>query len=65
MNVIWIMVDSLRYDHIGTKGNDWIKTPNLDRFASRSLVFGRCTSEKSRPTQRGQDLRQLAGRGRF
>ena len=22
-----------------------------------------CTSEKSRPTQRGQDLRQLAGRG--
>jgi len=41
MNVIWIMVDSLRYDHIGANGNEWIRTPNLDRFASRSLVFDR------------------------
>jgi arylsulfatase A-like enzyme len=41
MNVIWIMIDSLRYDHVGANGNDWIRTPNLDRFASKSLVFER------------------------
>ena len=41
MNVIWIMVDSLRYDHIGANGNDWIQTPNLNRFAAKSLVFDR------------------------
>ena len=39
MNVIWIMVDSLRPDHIGANGNPWIKTPNLDRFAAQSMVF--------------------------
>jgi len=39
MNVIWIMIDSLRYDFLGINGNPWIKTPNLDRFAAKSLVF--------------------------
>ena len=41
MNVIWIMADSLRHDHIGANGNEWIKTPNLDRFAAQSMVFER------------------------
>ncbi len=39
MNVIVIVVDTLRYDHIGAHGNDWIHTPNLDRLASESWVF--------------------------
>ena len=39
MNVIIIMLDSLRYDHVGCYGNDWIKTPNIDRFADESVVF--------------------------
>ena len=38
MNII-IMIDSLRYDHVGCYGNDWIKTPNIDRFAEESVVF--------------------------
>ena len=39
MNVIIIMLDSLRYDHVGCYGNDWIKTPNIDRFAQESVLF--------------------------
>ena len=39
MNVIFIINDSLRKDHLGCYGNDWIKTPNIDQFASESAVF--------------------------
>jgi len=41
VNIIWIMADSLRYDHVGVNGNPWIKTPNLDRFAGKAMVFDR------------------------
>ncbi len=41
MNVVMIMNDTLRYDHVGANGNDWIQTPNLDRFAVESAVFDR------------------------
>jgi arylsulfatase A-like enzyme len=44
MNVIWIMMDSLRYDHLGANGNSWIKTPGLDAFAGKSLVCDRAFS---------------------
>ncbi|NOZ21680.1 MAG: sulfatase-like hydrolase/transferase [Planctomycetes bacterium] len=39
MNVILLVVDTLRYDHLGCNGNDWIRTPNLDRFAAEATVF--------------------------
>ena len=39
MNVIIIMEDSLRKDHLGCYGNTWIKTPNIDKFATESTVF--------------------------
>jgi len=45
MNVIIIMLDSLRPDHLGCYGNPWIRTPNIDRFASESLVFERAYAE--------------------
>ena len=41
MNVIVISIDSLRYDHIGACGNDWIKTPFLDQFLARAATFDR------------------------
>ncbi len=41
MNVIVIMNDSFRRDHLGCYGNGWIHTPNLDRFAQESIVFDR------------------------
>ncbi len=39
MNVILIVSDTLRRDHLGCYGNNWISTPNIDRFAKGSLVF--------------------------
>ncbi len=39
MNVAVVILDSLRKDHIGAYGNDWIKTPNLDALAKESLRF--------------------------
>jgi len=39
MNIIVIMLDSLRRDHLGCYGNDWIETPNIDRLATESIVF--------------------------
>src|SRR5215210_5467889 len=38
-NVVVIIVDSLRKDHVGAYGNPWIKTPNLNRLAKESLRF--------------------------
>jgi len=45
MNVIVIMLDSLRADHLGGYGNEWIKTPAIDQFASESAVFDHAYSE--------------------
>jgi arylsulfatase A-like enzyme len=43
MNVIVIVADSLRKDHLGCYGNDWISTPNLDGFAAGAcLIDGAC-----------------------
>ena len=39
MNIVMIMCDSLRQDHLGCYGNDWIETPNIDRLAGESVVF--------------------------
>lgn len=39
MNIVLLMNDSLRYDQVGAHGNDWIHTPNLDRFAGEAAVF--------------------------
>ena len=44
-NAIIIVVDTLRADHLGAYGNDWIKTPSLDALASESIVFSRTFPE--------------------
>ncbi len=41
MNVVFIMNDTWRYDHVRANGNDWISTPGLDQFAAESAVFDR------------------------
>ncbi|MHA2131676.1 MAG: sulfatase-like hydrolase/transferase [Promethearchaeota archaeon] len=41
MNVIWIVADTFRRDHLGCYGNEWIRTPALDSFAAQSLRFDR------------------------
>ncbi|MCD6509765.1 MAG: sulfatase [Thermoprotei archaeon] len=37
--IIIIISDTFRRDFLGCYGNKWIHTPNLDRFAKRSIVF--------------------------
>jgi len=39
LNVILIILDSLRRDHCGFHGNEWIRTPNLDSLAEQSVIF--------------------------
>src|SRR5687768_242092 len=39
LNFVLIVSDTLRKDHLGAYGNDWIQTPALDRLAARSVVF--------------------------
>jgi arylsulfatase A-like enzyme len=49
MNVVVVIMDSFRKDHIGAYGNGWIKTPNIDALANESLRFTRAYPE-SAPT---------------
>lgn len=39
MNIVLIVSDTFRRDHIGCYGNKKIKTPNLDRLARKSVIF--------------------------
>ncbi len=54
MNTIVIVLDSLRRDHLGCYGSDWIETPNIDRFAEQSVVFTQayCGSYPCGPARR-------------
>jgi arylsulfatase A-like enzyme len=67
MNIVVVIVDSLRKDHVGAYGNPWIKTPNLDALAKESLRFTRAYPESipSIPARRGihTGLRSFPFRG--
>ncbi|MGQ9730675.1 MAG: sulfatase family protein [Candidatus Zipacnadales bacterium] len=39
MNLITIIADTFRFDHLGCYGSGRAKTPNLDRLASEGVVF--------------------------
>lgn len=45
LNLILICVDTWGTHFLGCYGNEWIKTPNVDRFASKSAVFEHCYPE--------------------
>jgi arylsulfatase A-like enzyme len=38
-NVVMIVSDTFRRDHLGAYGNPRVRTPNLDRFAAEAVVF--------------------------
>jgi arylsulfatase A-like enzyme len=44
-NVIVIMFDSLQFNYLGCYGNEWIKTPNMDRLAREGVLFENCYTE--------------------
>ncbi|MBO4316900.1 MAG: sulfatase, partial [Mailhella sp.] len=44
-NAIVIMFDSLQWDYLGCYGNEWIKTPNMDRLAREGVLFENAYTE--------------------
>lgn len=40
-NVLFVICDQLRADHLGFAGNTVVRTPNIDRVAARGTVFDR------------------------
>ena len=38
-NVLFIMADQLRWDHLGCAGHPYLKTPNIDALARRGVRF--------------------------
>lgn len=38
-NIIFILVDDLRWDELGVSGHPYIKTPNIDRIGKEGVVF--------------------------
>ncbi|MCD6405653.1 MAG: sulfatase [Planctomycetes bacterium] len=63
MNIVLIYSDTMRRDHIGAYGNDWIHTPNLDKLASESVVFDRAYTSSFPTVPNRHDL--LTGRFTF
>lgn len=49
MNIVLVIVDTLRQDHVGAYGNRGVHTPHFDAFARESVVLTRAYSE-SLPT---------------
>lgn len=49
MNIIVVILDSMRQDHLGAYGNSWIQTTHLDLFAREGILFTNCYPE-SLPT---------------
>ncbi len=39
MNIVCVVLDTVRYDFLGFNGNEVVQTPNLDHFASQGVVF--------------------------
>ena len=44
-NVIVVMLDTLQFNYLGCYGNNWIKTPYLDRFAQQGVLFENAYTE--------------------
>lgn len=44
-NVLWICTDQQRFDTLGCYGNQFVRTPNLDRLAERGVLFERAYTQ--------------------
>ena len=53
MNVLFIITDQFRADHLGCYGNAIVKTPNLDKLASEGVRFTNafCTNPMCMPNR--------------
>jgi arylsulfatase A-like enzyme len=44
-NLLFILVDQLRYDTLGCAGHPMIRTPNIDRLASQGVRMAQCYAQ--------------------
>jgi arylsulfatase A-like enzyme len=44
-NVIVVMLDTLQFNYLGCYGNEWIKTPNIDKMAKQGVLFENAYTE--------------------
>jgi len=63
MNVIIIVSDTFRRDHLGCYGNKWISTPNLDKLAAESVIFDKAYAASFPTVPNRMDL--MTGRFSF
>ena len=47
MNVVFILIDTLRADHVGAYGYERNTTPNIDSFADENILFLNARSQAS------------------
>jgi N-acetylglucosamine-6-sulfatase len=38
-NIVFVLMDDLRWDDTGAGGHPWVKTPNIDRVAREGMMF--------------------------
>jgi N-acetylglucosamine-6-sulfatase len=38
-NMVFILIDDLRFDDLGCMGHPWVKTPHIDRIAREGAIF--------------------------
>src|SRR5947209_12061975 len=38
-NIVFVIVDDIRWDAFGSMGHPWVKTPNVDRLAREGALF--------------------------
>ena len=59
-NIVVVVSDTLRTAYLSPYGNDWVRTPNLARFAEQSVRFTNAHPEclPTIPTRRTLAYRQ-------
>lgn len=52
-NILWICTDQQRWDTLGSYGNEWVHTPNIDRLARGGVQFDQaiCQSPVCTPSR--------------
>jgi arylsulfatase A-like enzyme len=46
-NILWICTDQQRWDTLGCYGNEFVRTPVVDRLAEDGVIFDYCYSQSS------------------
>ena len=60
-NVLYIMCDQLRWDHLGCAGHPFLKTPNIDALAARGVRFAQAYVQSGGGEGRGEGEGGLEG----